>query len=136
MRAQQGPGRPKALIGYVRVSTEVQGESRVSLDLQRDAIREFADRLGIPLLETLASLDDARRKLALQRNCGNRVGPHLSHGNQSPPEVRLELAFFGQQSVPASLLHPQSSRHERRTTRGQNIGPKDNPCSSSPGGEP
>lgn len=50
MAAQQGPGRPKVLIGYVRVSTEGQGESGISLDLQRDAIREFAAKLGVPLL--------------------------------------------------------------------------------------
>ncbi|WP_431297868.1 recombinase family protein [Tabrizicola sp. BL-A-41-H6] len=39
------------MIGYVRVSTPGQGEQGISLDVQRDAIRAFADRLGVPLLE-------------------------------------------------------------------------------------
>ncbi|MFN5997324.1 MAG: recombinase family protein [Paracoccaceae bacterium] len=60
MAAQQGPGRPKVLIGYVRVSTEGQGKSRVSLDLQRDAIREFAAKLGVPLLEIFEDVASGR----------------------------------------------------------------------------
>lgn len=43
--------QPKAIIGYVRVSTDGQGKDGISLDLQRAAIREYAHRSNLPLIE-------------------------------------------------------------------------------------
>lgn len=60
MAAQQGSGRPKVLIGYVRVSTPGQGENGISLDLQRDAIHEFADRIGVPVLKIFEDVASGR----------------------------------------------------------------------------
>lgn len=41
----------KMVVGYVRVSTVRQGEYGGSLDDQKEAIRETAERLGLPLFE-------------------------------------------------------------------------------------
>ena len=58
-----GPARRQGAgghLGYVRVSTEGQGQNGISLDVQRDAIRAFADRLGIPLLEIFEDVASGR----------------------------------------------------------------------------
>jgi len=60
MTAKRGSDRPKALVGYVRVSTEGQGQNGISLDVQRDAIRAFADSLGVPLLEIFEDVATGR----------------------------------------------------------------------------
>jgi DNA invertase Pin-like site-specific DNA recombinase len=73
MRPKLGRDRPKALVGYVRVSTEGQGERGISLDVQRDAIHAFADRLGVPLIEIFEDVASGRgarsfpSRLGLQR---------------------------------------------------------------------
>jgi len=43
--------KPRATVGYVRVSTDRQGTDGISLDLQRTAIRDYASRTGLPLVE-------------------------------------------------------------------------------------
>lgn len=43
--------KPRAIVGYVRVSTDRQGTAGISLDLQRAAIREYAHHTGLPLIE-------------------------------------------------------------------------------------
>lgn len=43
--------KPRAIVGYVRVSTDRQGTDGISLDLQRTAIRDYARRTGLPLVE-------------------------------------------------------------------------------------
>lgn len=50
-RQAQTTKKPKAVVGYVRVSTERQGTDGISLDLQRAAIHEYARRTGLPLIE-------------------------------------------------------------------------------------
>lgn len=60
MAAKQGTDRRRALIGYVRVSTAGQGKGGISLDVQRDAIRGFADRLGVPLLDIFEDVASGR----------------------------------------------------------------------------
>lgn len=51
MTAKLGSDRPQGMIGYVRVSTPGQGETGISLDIRREAIRAFADHLEIPVIE-------------------------------------------------------------------------------------
>lgn len=41
----------KIIVGYARVSTRKQGETGISLDGQKAAIRAFANELGVPILE-------------------------------------------------------------------------------------
>ncbi|WP_164517251.1 recombinase family protein [Tabrizicola piscis] len=48
------------MIGYVRVSTQGQGETGISLDIQRDAIRAFAGHLGIPVIEIFEDVASGR----------------------------------------------------------------------------
>ncbi|WP_434619027.1 recombinase family protein [Tabrizicola sp. M-4] len=43
--------KPRAIVGYVRVSTDRQRTDGISLDLQRAAIRDFARRADLPLVE-------------------------------------------------------------------------------------
>lgn len=50
-RQAQATKKPKAVVGYVRVSTERQRKTGLSLDLQKAAIREFAQRTGLPFIE-------------------------------------------------------------------------------------
>lgn len=50
-RQAQAKKKPKAVVGYVRVSTERQGTDGISLDLQKAAIREYARSTGLPLIE-------------------------------------------------------------------------------------
>ncbi|MBC2834502.1 recombinase family protein [Gemmobacter straminiformis] len=49
-RRKDGTGA-KAIVGYVRVSTERQGREGISIDLQREAIHEFARGCHLPLIE-------------------------------------------------------------------------------------
>ncbi|WP_159082340.1 recombinase family protein [Paragemmobacter aquarius] len=42
---------PKAIAGYVRVSTEAQGNQGFSLDSQAEAIRNYAEKSGLPLVD-------------------------------------------------------------------------------------
>jgi DNA invertase Pin-like site-specific DNA recombinase len=60
MAAKRGPDRPQGVIGYVRVSTQGQGATGISLDIQRDAIGAFADHLGIPLIEIFEDVASGR----------------------------------------------------------------------------
>lgn len=65
--------KPNAIVGYVRVSTQRQGSDGISLDLQRRAIREFAQRTGLPLVEIFedvasgAGAESFPSRLGLQR---------------------------------------------------------------------
>ncbi len=60
MSAKRCPDRPQGVIGYVRVSTLGQGETGISLDTQRDAIRAFADHLGILVIEIFEDVASGR----------------------------------------------------------------------------
>lgn len=50
-RQAQATKKQRAIIGYVRVSTDRQGNTGISLDLQKSTIREYARRTGLPLIE-------------------------------------------------------------------------------------
>lgn len=137
MATQQGRRRPKALIGYVRVSTEGQGESGVSLDLQRDAIREFAAKLGVPLLgifeavasgrgvKSFPSRHELQRALETVRDHGgdlvvwdwSRLSRHADHSTEIlgllPDESRIHSISEGIDLEAAAkagqLIHAQRS---------------------------
>lgn len=72
-RQAQATKKPGAIVGYVRVSTDRQGTDGISFDLQKSAIREYARRTGLPLIEIfedVASGAGARSfpsRLGLQR---------------------------------------------------------------------
>ena len=72
MAAKLGSDRPQAVTGYVRVSTEGQGKTGISLDVQRDAIRAFAYRLGVPLLEIFEDVASGRGAKSFPSRSGLR----------------------------------------------------------------
>ncbi len=73
MAAKRGPDRPKALVGYVRVSTQGQGEAGISLDAQRDAIRAFANHLGVPVIEIFEDVASGRGRKSFPSRNGLRL---------------------------------------------------------------
>ena len=72
MTAKLGSDRPKRVIGYVRVSTSGQGETGISLDIQRGAIRAFADHLGVPVLEIFEDVASGRGAKSFPSRSGLR----------------------------------------------------------------
>ncbi len=72
-RQAQLTRRPRAIVGYVRVSTDRQGSTGISLDLQKAAIREYACHTGMPLIEIFedvasgAGANSFPSRLGLQR---------------------------------------------------------------------
>ncbi|MCA0921427.1 recombinase family protein [Pseudooceanicola nanhaiensis] len=60
----------KLAVGYVRVSTEGQQQNGISLDAQRKAIEEFAEKAGFSLIEIY---EDAASGVG-ERNLHRRVG--------------------------------------------------------------
>ena len=66
--------------------------------------------------ETLNTLNDARRKIALWRYDDTDVRPHSSFGNQKRLEARRTLALI---HPPIINLKPADSRDERGTSAGR-----------------
>jgi len=54
MKDRTGARRPRAAIGYVRVSTSEQASNGVSIDVQRDRIRAYCTAKDLQLTEILA----------------------------------------------------------------------------------
>lgn len=61
------PRNPRALIGYLRVSTGRQGRSGLGLDAQRAAIEHFASAEGFDLLKTYVEVETGKGADALDR---------------------------------------------------------------------
>lgn len=66
--------------------------------------------------EWFASLDDARRKLALWRYDYNQVRPHSSLGNKTPAEARRTLEKFEGSALDA-LAQTETEEYEIQTRK-------------------
>lgn len=81
-RAGQKWERQRALIGYVRVSTDGQAESGAGLAAQRRAIRAEAERRGMPILRVYEDRAASAKSLEGREQLGEALGV-LSGGEAS-----------------------------------------------------
>jgi DNA invertase Pin-like site-specific DNA recombinase len=58
---------PKPLVGYVRVSTSMQGRSGLGIEAQREALSRFAEAEGYELVSLLVEVETGKGSDALDR---------------------------------------------------------------------
>jgi len=56
------PKKKPYLVAYYRVSTVEQGSSRLGLEAQREAVREYAGRMGLPLFSEFEEVVSTRKE--------------------------------------------------------------------------
>ena len=57
----------KPLVGYVRVSTSMQGRSGLGIEAQREALSKFAETEGYELVSVLVEVETGKGADALDR---------------------------------------------------------------------
>jgi len=70
MKSIQQNSRAKVIIGYVRVSTERQGESGTSLETQKKAIEAFAAKMKVPVLDLFKDIETAAGAASVEARKG------------------------------------------------------------------
>src|SRR5205809_3313536 len=69
------------LIGYIRVSTDKQGQSGLGLEAQTEAIRVYAEREGAPIVKMYREVETGksadRPEFARARAHAKRIGARL-----------------------------------------------------------
>lgn len=80
---------PKHAIAYIRVSTDKQGEAGIGLEAQRAAIRAYAEKKGIEVIEWFQDVASGRG----EKNLANRPG--LLKALELAEAQDLDLLVYG-----------------------------------------
>lgn len=72
MKAKRAQALGEAVVGYTRVSTEMQGEKGISLALQESAIYQFAEAVGLTVVAVYSDIASGRGRSSIHRRAGLR----------------------------------------------------------------
>lgn len=72
MKAKRAQAMGEAVVGYMRVSTARQGEEGISLDLQENAIRQFAQNARMTVVAIYSDVASGRGRRSIHRRAGLR----------------------------------------------------------------
>ena len=72
MKAKRAQAIGEAVVGYMRVSTEKQGENGISLELQENAIYNFAQDAGMTVIAVYSDVASGRGSRSIHRRAGLR----------------------------------------------------------------
>jgi DNA invertase Pin-like site-specific DNA recombinase len=72
MKAKRAQAIGEAVVGYLRVSTAKQGEEGISLELQKNAIYNFAQAAGLTVIAVYSDVASGRGRRSIHRRAGLR----------------------------------------------------------------
>lgn len=72
MKAKRAQAIGEAVVGYMRVSTANQGEKGISLELQENAIYNFAQAAGLTVVAVYSDVASGRGRRSIHRRAGLR----------------------------------------------------------------